>query len=109
MLQKSLKDRSRSCPDRINFLSRGNLKKQKKIFFSKNPCTKYSAQNRIFRNRSRRFSMPSAQLRTSLGPSKSLIRALFNGSKLDFVTARGAKNGIGQNRRKSQKNTESQT
>ena len=61
----------------------------------------FSAQNRIFRNRSRRFSMPSAQLITTLGPSKSLIRALFNGSKLDFVTARGAKNGIGQNRRKS--------
>ena len=65
----------------------------------------FSAQNRIFQNRSRRFSMPSAQLITSLGPSKSLIQAIFNGSKLDIVTARGAKNGNGQNRQKSQKKT----
>ena len=66
----------------------------------------FSAQNRIFQNRSRRFSMPSAQLITSWRPSKNLIQALFNGSKLDIVTARGAKNGNGQNRQKSQKKHE---
>ena len=61
----------------------------------------FSGQNRIFRNRSRRYSTPSAQVIASLGPLKSSNQAIFNGSKLDFVTARGAKNGIGQNRRKS--------
>ena len=55
----------------------------------------FSGQNRIFRNRSRRYSTPSAQVIASLGPLKSSNQAIFNGSKLDFVTARGAKNGIG--------------
>ena len=66
----------------------------------------FSPQNRIFRNRSPRYSTQSAQLMASLGPLKSSIRALFNGSKLDIVTARGPKNRDGQNRRKSQKKHE---
>ena len=61
----------------------------------------FSGQNRIFRNRSRRYSTPSAQVIASLGPLKSSNQAIFNGSKLDIGTARGAKNGNCQNRRKS--------
>ena len=70
----------------------------------------FSAQNQTFRNRSRRFSMPSAQFITSLGPLKSSIQAFFNGSKLDIVAARGAKNETvktGKNRKK--KHTKSET
>ena len=66
----------------------------------------FSAQNRIFRNRSRRYSTPSAQLMTSLEPLKSSIQALFNGSKLAIATARGAENRNVQNWRKSQKKHE---
>ena len=66
----------------------------------------FSAQNRIFRNRSRRYSKPSAQLMTSLEPLKSSIQALFNGSKLAIATARGAENRNVQNWRKSQKKHE---
>ena len=66
----------------------------------------FSGQNRIFRNRSRRYSTPSAQVIASLGPLKSSNQAIFNGSKLDIGTARGAKNGNCQNRRKSQKKHE---
>ena len=57
----------------------------------------FSGQNRIFRNRSRRYSTPSAQVIASLGPLKSSNQAIFNGSKLDIGTARGAKNGNYQN------------
>ena len=63
----------------------------------------FSAKNRIFRNRSRRYSTPSAQVIASLGPLKSSNQAIFNGSKLDIGTARGAKNGKCQNPRKSHK------
>ena len=57
----------------------------------------FSGQNRIFRNRSRRYSTPSAQVIASLGPLKSSNQAIFNSSKLDIGTALGAKNGNYQN------------
>ena len=57
----------------------------------------FSGQNRIFRNRSRRYSTPSAQVIASLGPLKNSNQAIFNDSKLDTGTARGAKNGNYQN------------
>ena len=66
----------------------------------------FSAQNRIFRNLSRRYSTPSEQLIPSLEPLKRSNQVIFNGSNLDIGTARGAKNGNGQNRRKSQKKHE---